>query len=468
MFTKRDFQQKRVYSLEGNGIHYGESAAKIGVAEAIDLIRSIYKRWAVHRPPVINFRRTKQQQRSSANEQQINLNVRPGEQVALATVLHETAHALAGWRSHHGPRFVGIYFDLLRRYSDIDVDAMRQRNRTLPRGKRVKIDRTATLPSLRRRLSKRLGATHLAAAKKAAASPPVQVIGATARKKPKPRKRPNPLRPLTPVQIEVITDQLEILRETGWEEYEAEGDVLREAHDGFLGRAGFDPDVSSDAISTLATYIDGEYGRRYYNTARRLYELAEAREAEQVLTPAQVQVITEYIAVLRERGFDYYGNLHVEHYQSVADGFIGADGFDASVSNGAIRLLAFKIINDPIGSAPRYKATARRLYALAEGRETKHALSPGQVAVIDDYIALMREKGDHFFGVEHGATLSNAAKGFIGAGGFDWWVDAFTIRTLAMIIKQRPLGSSSRYEIAARTLEEIAETRANRSLYAPA
>ena len=138
--------------------------------------------------------------------------------------------------------------------------------------------------------------------------------------------------------------------------------------------------VFGGALSTLATYIDGEYGRRYYNTARRLYELAEAREAP---TP-------------------------------------------------------------------------------------KPVLKPGTVAVIDDYIALMREKGDHFFGVQNGATLSNAAKGFIGAGGFDWWVDAFTIRTLALIIKRRPLGSSSRYEIAARRLEEIAETRANRSLYAPA
>ena len=300
----RDFQQQRLYDLEGDHHHYGRKAVVISLADAVELVRTIWQRWAISRPPTIHFRRPKRGRRGgSGGYGRINLTVK-NETVALATVLHELGHCLAGADHGHGPKFAGIYLDLLDRYSDIDVAEMRARNRQLPRGKRVKIDRTWTLPSIRRRSKQddmrwygETRARRYAARAKKSAAMDVKVYGLAAPKPKREKRELDPMRPLTPTQVDVIESKVEEARipGAGWDRHEQE--LLKEVENGFLGRRGFDANTSRKAILELAYFVEGDYGQRFRNTARRLYEIAQhmvrAARDPQLLPQAPARPATE-------------------------------------------------------------------------------------------------------------------------------------------------------------------------------
>ena len=274
----RDFQRKRMYSLE-TGYIYPRYRYAVDYQQAVDLIAQIWRRWGYGRPPILKFRNGR---RSNANRSRIHFNVDPhlGGKIGIFTVLHEVSHSLTGLTrcDGHGPKFAAIYLDLIKRFANVDVKAVRAYNRTLPKGNQVKFAPGWNLPRIRRHIKEeRLFGRGISDAdfetgkSRASGSPIVKGLSFIEKAE---KPAPNPYRPLTTMQVIAIQDRIEIMRDTGWDEYGSSGRLVEQAAQGFIGSRGFDRSTPRYAIEALANYLADLDTAHYRSAANRLREWA--------------------------------------------------------------------------------------------------------------------------------------------------------------------------------------------------
>ena len=159
----RDYQKQRVYDFQFVHLYKRDANERLSPAEVIDLVGKVWRRYGAGKPPEVTFRLKRQNVAATAYSHfAIDFYCKasksdPSPTVRKGTVLHELAHCLnsvGGGDDHHGPRFVGILFDLIRLFTDVDTAEAKRAYRGLPAGRRIKMIASRTAASVRRGIAK--------------------------------------------------------------------------------------------------------------------------------------------------------------------------------------------------------------------------------------------------------------------------------------------------------------------------
>jgi|GEM_PF-3965903 len=125
----RDYQKHRVYNFDW-ALEDEIWNPKLSKKRAFKLICNIFDDYCYTKPWSLTFYDEYSEDGKDLIATAFNswgtstaINI-PKEMLNRACVLHEVAHALAGRRTNHGPKFVSIFMDLLERYSFVDRELL--------------------------------------------------------------------------------------------------------------------------------------------------------------------------------------------------------------------------------------------------------------------------------------------------------------------------------------------------------
>jgi hypothetical protein len=120
----RDHQQARVYAWEGEAV-VPRGQAPLPFAAAQGMVDAIWAEIGLSWPPKVE-RLPRQARRLLGSGSRLALRL--PDPVPAYLLLHELAHALSSTADDesdgHGPRFVGLYLQLLTRYLRLPEDAL--------------------------------------------------------------------------------------------------------------------------------------------------------------------------------------------------------------------------------------------------------------------------------------------------------------------------------------------------------
>jgi hypothetical protein len=110
-----DYQRSAVYRWEDEHIHPKDTGT-IPFHQAQAIVDYVWARAGLTYPPMIR-ELSRNNRRHVANANRLGINIR-SVGVGSTVLLHEIAHSMtsdaATWQSHqHGPRFVGVFMNLL-------------------------------------------------------------------------------------------------------------------------------------------------------------------------------------------------------------------------------------------------------------------------------------------------------------------------------------------------------------------
>jgi hypothetical protein len=120
----RDRQRSKVYAWEENFVAARDPTA-IAFAQAQGMVDAIWAEMGLRFPPKVE--RLPRQARSTMADA-TRLSIRLPESSPSWWLLHELAHAMTstmdGQSDGHGPKFMGLYVQMLARYLRVPLDAL--------------------------------------------------------------------------------------------------------------------------------------------------------------------------------------------------------------------------------------------------------------------------------------------------------------------------------------------------------
>lgn len=118
----QDFQRSKAYSWEDIHVHR-KDRKKIPFDQVQLSVDYIWKEEGLEYPPKV-VEMAKQNRNAEAKASRLKVHVKP-EGITSSVLLHELAHSLTsqadtGKSAKHGPRWVGVFIDLLVKYGRHD------------------------------------------------------------------------------------------------------------------------------------------------------------------------------------------------------------------------------------------------------------------------------------------------------------------------------------------------------------
>ena len=127
MTAIRDAQRQKVYDWENEYV-IGKDKSHVPFEQIQTIVNFVWGSEGLQHPPRVE-ELPKQCRVVGATGSRLKLRV-PLTGLSTTVILHELAHSMTstheGKSAHHGPRFVGVYMDLLTKYAGHDREALQR------------------------------------------------------------------------------------------------------------------------------------------------------------------------------------------------------------------------------------------------------------------------------------------------------------------------------------------------------